>query len=219
MEKYLPILKRTQLFSGIEAEDIAAMLQCLQAKMRYYKKGEFIFRQGAHIHHIALLTEGCLHVQQDDFWGNRSIISIIEAGDMFAEGYAGPQCGPIPNDVVAVADSAVIFFDVERVLTVCSAGCRFHSMVVKNLYFAISEKNRKLVQKLGHITKRTTREKLISYLSEEARRQNGSCFSIPFNRQQLADFLSVDRSAMSAELCRMRDEGLISFEKSRFTLH
>ena len=218
MNRYLPLLKRTQLFSGIDEEDIASMLQCLQTKLRCYKKGEFVFRQGEHIRHIALLTEGRLHVQRDDYWGNRSIISAIEVGDMFAEGYAGPQCGPIPNDVAAVADSAVLFFDVERVLTVCSAGCRFHSMVVKNLYFAISEKNRKLVQKLGHITKRTTREKLISYLSEEARRQNSGSFSIPFNRQQLADFLSVDRSAMSSELCKMRDEGLLSFKKNRFTL-
>lgn len=219
MEKYFPLLKHTQLFSGIGEENIAPMLQCLQAKLRCYKKGEVIFRQGEHIHHIALLMEGCLHVQRDDYWGNRCIIGVIEAGDMFAESYAGPDCEPIPNDVVAVADSAVLFFDVERVLTVCSAGCRFHSMVVKNLYFAISEKNRKLMQKLGHMTKRTTREKLISYLSEEARRQNSSSFSIPFNRQQLADFLSVDRSAMSSELCKMRDAGLLSFEKSKFTLY
>ena len=91
-------------------------------------------------------------------------------------------------------------------------------MVVQNLFFAISEKNRKLVQKLGHISKRTTREKLISYLSEEAGRQGSASFSIPFNRQQLADFLSVDRSAMSNELCKMRDEGLLEFEKNRFRL-
>ena len=219
MEKYLPLLKRTQLFSGIGEADIASMLQCLQATLRFYKKGDAIFRQGERIRHIALLAEGCLHVQRDDYWGNRSIIGVIEAGDMFAESYAGTQCGPMPNDVIAVADSAVLFFDVEQVLTVCSAGCRFHAMVVKNLYFAISEKNRKLMQKLGHMTKRTTREKLISYLSEEARRQNSGTFTIPFNRQQLADFLSVDRSAMSGELCKMRDEGLLSFEKNRFTLH
>ena len=90
--------------------------------------------------------------------------------------------------------------------------------ILQNLFFAISEKNRKLVQKLGHMSKRSTREKLISYLSEEAKRQNGARFSIPFNRQQLADFLSVDRSAMSNELCKMRDEGLLRFDKNRFEL-
>lgn len=121
-------------------------------------------------------------------------------------------------DVLAVEDSAVIFFDIRRIMTVCSSACRFHSMVVHNLFFAISEKNRKLVQKLGHISKRTTREKLISYLSEESKKHNSPSFTIPFNRQQLADFLSVDRSAMSNELCKMRDEGLLEFERNQFKL-
>ena len=137
---------------------------------------------------------------------------------MFGESYVAPESGGLLNDVVAIEDSVVIFFDVKRILTTCSSACRFHAIVVQNLFFAISEKNRRLVQKLGHMSKRSTREKLISYLSEQARKQNSATFYIPFNRQQLADFLSVDRSAMSSELCKMRDEGLITFEKSRFTL-
>ena len=157
-------------------------------------------------------------VQKEDYWGNRSIIQSVEAGEMFGEAYAAPESGPLLSDVVAVADSTVLLFDVFRVLTVCSAACRFHSMVVQNLVFAVAEKNRQLVQKLGHMAKRSTREKLMSYLSEEAKRQGSSVVTIPFNRQQLADFLSVDRSAMSNELGKMRDEGLIEFEKNRFTL-
>ena len=137
---------------------------------------------------------------------------------MFGEAYIAPESGALLNDVVAVEDSAVIFFDVRRIITVCSSACRFHSMVVQNLFFSISQKNKTLVQKIGHISKRTTREKLISYLSEEAKRQNSASFTIPFNRQQLADFLSVDRSAMSNELCKMRDEGLLEFEKNQFKL-
>ena len=111
-----------------------------------------------------------------------------------------------------------IYFDVNKILGTCSSACRFHALVVHNLFFAMSDKNRKLVQKLGHMSKRSTREKLISYLSEEAKQQNSGTFTIPFNRQQLADFLSVDRSAMSNELCKMRDEGLLLFEKNKFTL-
>ena len=122
------------------------------------------------------------------------------------------------NDVIAVEDSAVFFFDVRRVITTCSSACRFHAAVVQNLFFAISEKNRSLVQKLGFLSKRSTREKLLSYLSEEAERQSSPEITIPFNRQQLADYLSVDRSAMSNELCKLRDEGLLTFEKNRFHL-
>ena len=165
-----------------------------------------------------VLVEGSLHVQRDDYWGNRSILNQISVGEMFGEAYVSPDSGPLLNDVVAVQDSTVILFDVRRILTVCSSACRFHAMTVQNLFFAISEKNRQLVQKLGHMGKRSTREKLISYLSEEAGRHNSSTFTIPFNRQQLADFLSVDRSAMSTELSKMRDDGLLLFEKNRFTL-
>ena len=218
MEDYIRILKGTKLFAGIAENEISLILSCLDAHMREYRKGEYVFRQGEHISTIMMLVDGELHIQQDDYWGNRSIISHISAGDMFGEAYIAPESGALLNDVVAVEDSTVIFLDAKKIMTVCSSACRFHSIVVQNLFFAISEKNRKLVMKLGHMSKRTTREKLISYLSAESRRQNSSDFTIPFNRQQLADFLSVDRSAMSNELCRMRNEGLLRFDKSRFTL-
>ena len=135
-----------------------------------------------------------------------------------AKAYAAPGSEVMMNDVAAVEDSAVLFFNVKKILTTCSSACRFHSLVVQNLFFAISEKNRKLMRKLTHMSKRTTREKLLSYLSDEAKRQGRSSFEIPFNRQQLADFLSVDRSAMSSELGKMRDEGILTFQKNRFTL-
>ena len=218
MKKYIPILKRTKLFAGVAEDEIDATLSCLDAKLNTYKKGEYVLHEGEHLNHITVLVSGELHIQRDDYWGNRAIVNRIAVGEMFGEAYIAPESGVLLNDVVAVEDSAVIFFDVRRIIMVCSSACRFHSMVVQNLFFAISEKNRRLVQKLGHISKRTTREKLISYLSEEAKRHNSAIFTIPFNRQQLADFLSVDRSAMSNELCKMRDEGLLEFEKNQFKL-
>ncbi len=218
MEKYIPILKKSRLFAGIGEADIRGMLACLGARLATYKKGEYLLRQGEPLGEMLLVTEGSLHVQQDDYWGNRSILTTIGVGEMFGEGCAAPSSGVLRNDVIAVEDSAVIFFHVQRMLTTCSSACRFHTMVVQNLFYAISEKNRKLMQKLTHISKRSTREKLISYLSQEAKRQNSAQFTIPFSRQQLADFLSVDRSAMSAELGRMRDEGLLEFEKNWFRL-
>ena len=218
MEQYVSILKKTQMFAGVGENEISEMLSCLDARLYNYKRGEYVLRQGEHLRDVLVLVEGELHIQNDDYWGNRSILGRISVGDMFGEAYLAPESGGILNDVIAVEDSAVIFFDVKRVLTSCSSACRFHAMVVQNMFFAISEKNRKLVQKLGHMSKRSTREKLISYLSEEAKKNNSSCFSIPFNRQQLADFLSVDRSAMSNELCKMRDAGLLEFDKNSFRL-
>ena len=218
MKKYIEILKKTKLFAGIGGEDIDAMLTCLGATVRTYQKGEYIFREGEHIRYITVLLEGSILVQRDDYWGNRSIVSRIGVGEMFGEAYATPNSGALLNDVVALEDSTVIFFDVNRILTLCPSACRFHSMTVQNLVCAISEKNRGLVAKLGYMSNRSTRSKLLAYLSDEAKKQNSSSFEIPFNRQQLADYLSVDRSAMSNELCKMRDEGILKFEKNKFTL-
>lgn len=218
MQKYIKILKRTQLFSGVGDHEIAAMLNCLQARLLTFQKGNYVFREGEHIDNIFVLADGKLLVQHNDFWGNRNIVNVIRVGEMFGESYVAPESGVLLNDVIAEEDSIVIFFDIKRILTICPTACRFHSMVVQNLFFAISEKNRKLIQKIGHMSNRSTRAKLLSYLSEEAKRHNNSRFLIPFNRQQLADFLCVDRSAMSNELCKMRDEGLLEFDKNEFTL-
>ena len=218
MKKYINVLKQSKLFQGIEDKEIEAMLACLGATLKTYKKGEYVVNAGEALNRLPVVTEGKLHIQKDDYWGNRSIINIIESGDMFGEAYVVPGSGAMLNDVVVAEDSVVMFFDVYRLFNVCPSACRFHSLTVQNLFLTVSEKNRKLVGKLGIISKRTTREKLIAYLSEESKRQGRSAFEIPFNRQQLADFLSVDRSAMSSELCKMRDEGLLEFNKNKFTL-
>lgn len=218
MEKYISVLKKTQIFAGLGDEQIRSMLSCLKARLKVYSKGEYVFRQGEHLSDITVLVHGNLHIQKEDYWGNRSILGEIAIAEIFGEAYAAPESSALLFDVVATEDSAVIFFDIKRVITTCPSACCFHSLVVQNMFFAISEKNRKLVQKLDHMSKRTTREKLISYLSEQAGRCNSSSFVIPFNRQQLADFLSVDRSAMSNELCKMRDEGLLEFDRNSFRL-
>ena len=219
MEKYLPVLKRTRLFSGVEAEELPAMLNCLGAVVRSYRKGEYVFRSGEQIGSITVLVEGRLLIQKDDYWGNRSIVNVIEPGELFGEAYAAPNSGALRNDVLAAEDSAVVSFDLGRLLTGCSSVCPFHARTVRNLFFAVCEKNRALVSKMAVFSERSTREKLLAYLSEEARRQGSSEFTLPFDRQQLADYLAVDRSAMSRELGRLRDEGLVSYHRSRFVLH
>lgn len=218
MEKYLNILKKTQLFAGVSELEIGTMLSCLGAKQQSYKKGEYILRSGQHISDIMVLVSGEVHVQKDDYWGNRSLINVIGPGDMFGEAYSSPDSGPVINDIVAVEDSTVIFFNTTQILTVCSSACKFHTITAANLFYALSEKNRTLINKISYLSNRTTRDKLLSYLSDQAKKQNSSTFTIPLNRQQLADFLSVDRSAMSKELGKMRDEGLLEFDKNNFTL-
>ena len=218
MKKYVSLLKRTKLFSGVGDDDILSMLNCLNATVREYNKGEYAFRQGEYIRNLMILAEGRLHIQKEDYWGNLNILNEIRTGEMFGEAYIVPNSGTLMNDVIAVETSTVLFFDMERILTVCPSACPFHTQLIKNMFYTISDKNKSLVQKLSYMSQRSTREKLLSYLSDEAKRQNNSSFSISFNRQQLADFLSVDRSAMSNELCKLRDKGMLDFHKSEFTL-
>ncbi|MBR3929756.1 MAG: Crp/Fnr family transcriptional regulator [Clostridia bacterium] len=218
MQEYIGVLKKTRLFQGVQEAEIKSMLSCLGARAKRFEKGEFVLRQGEKVSEVVILLKGSLHIQYIDYWGNRSLLGHVSEGEMFAESYAAPDSGALQNDVIAAEKSVAAFFDVKRLITTCSAACRFHQLVTQNLVFALSEKNRKLVSKIKHMSGRTTRAKLISYLSEEAKKRRASEFTIPFNRQQLADYLSVDRSAMSLELCKMRDMGMLAFDKNQFKL-
>lgn len=218
MKKYLDLLKNTELFSGIQEDEIQSMLGCLSAVKRHFDKGSYIFKIGEQVSAVALVLEGCVYIQREDYWGNLSILNEIEEGEIFGEAYAVPGSGGMENNAIAVRDCEVLFLDFHHILTVCSSSCRFHTLLIQNLFAVMAAKNRILAGKLRHMSQRTTREKLLSYLSEQSRKNRGPEFDIPFNRQQLADFLSVDRSAMSNELCKMRDEGILTFQRNHFIL-
>lgn len=218
MIENLALLKRTKLFYGITENEMGAMLECLSAAKHSYKKGDYVFRRGERIASVAVLLEGRVHIQKVDYWGNQSILSEVSEGELFGEVYACLGGEEILNNAVAVKPSVVLFLDINRILTMCPSGCRFHERLVRNLLAVLASKNRMLTQKLEHMSQRTTREKLLSYLSEQSLKKGSSSFDIPFSRQQLADFLSVDRSAMSNELCKMRDEGILQFDKNHFEL-
>jgi len=218
LEKYLKVVEQSKLFKGIGEQEAVSMLSCLGAYQRSYQKGDCVFRKGERITAVALLLDGAVHIRKEDYWGNLSILNEISAGEVFGETYACLEVGEMLNNAVAVKNSQVLFLDVKRVLTTCSSACQFHGKLIQNLLSVLALKNKMLTQKLEHMSQRTTREKLLSYLSEQSLREGRPSFDIPFNRQQLADFLSVDRSAMSNELCRMRDEGILEFERNHFVL-
>lgn len=219
MEKYLSVLKHARLFQGISEQEIMAMLKCLDAATHSYEKGDCVFRRGETITSVALLLEGDIHIQKEDYWGNLSILSEISPGELFGEVYACLGDQEMTNSAVAVKPSRVLFLDMKRILTMCPSACQFHSRLIRNLLSVMAWKNRALTRKLEHMSRRSMREKLLSYLSEQSLRAGRPSFDIPFSRQQLADYLAVDRSALSKELCKMRDEGLLSFERNHFTLN
>lgn len=215
---YLSVIQQSPLFAGVEAGEIPAMLHCLGARQVSFPRRACLLQPGQPVTALGLLLSGRASIQQEDFWGNRNLIAQIQPGELFAEAFA--CAGSRLPDIRVVADvpCEVLFLHVAQVLGLCSGSCAHHSQVVRNLLADLAEKNLHFHDKLLHMSQRTTREKLLSYLSAESRRCGSASFSIPFTRQQLADYLSVDRSAMCAELSRMQRDGLLRADRSRFTL-
>ncbi len=218
MKDFLPIIRSSTLFSGISAEELTAMLSCLDTKTESFLKDAFLLRAGDTAESIGLVLSGNVLIVQEDIWGNRNILSKAGPGQTFAAAYA---CAPgSVLNVSALAETPVtaMFLNVKRVLNVCPSACAHHSRIIRNLLGELAEKNLRFGEKLTHMGQRTTRAKLMSYFSAEAQRLGTYEFDIPFSRQQLADYLAVERSGLSQELGKMRDEGLLSFRKSHFVL-
>lgn len=219
MKNYYNVLKKSMLFSGIEDDELGSMLKCLNARVKEYSKDDFVFFAGDKITEVGFVLSGTVHIINEDYWGNRVIISNVSEGNLFGESYACSGSQKITVSVVATADTKIMFFDVKRIITTCSSGCIFHTRLIKNLVTVLAQKNLQLRSKIEHTSKRSTREKLLSYLSEQSKKANSSSFEIPFNRQQLADFLCVDRSAMSNELSKMKKEGILEYNRSYIHLN
>lgn len=218
MKNYLDILHTSPLFAGINETDLSSLLSCLSARKKAYAKDVYILSADNTIKDVGIVLSGSVNIIKEDFWGNRAILAKMHLGEMFGEAFAFANLQKLPVSVVSSEKSEILFIDFKKITTTCSSACLFHSQLIQNILKIIAHKNIMLTQKLEHIVKRTTREKLLSYLSEQAIKQGTNSFTIPFNRQELADYLSVDRSAMSNELCKLRDEGIIEFSKNHFQL-
>lgn len=218
MEHHLPLIGRSPLFANIDAADLTPMLQCLGARKRTFPKGSYLFRVGDRTTAMGIMLEGSVRLEKEDYWGNRTILASFGPGQSFAEVYACEPGFPLDLNVVAAEDALVLLMDVRRVTSLCPASCAFHARLVRNLLGIVARRAHALTRKIEHTSQRTTRAKLLSYLSDQAKAAEASRFAIPFDRQELADYLSVDRSAMCAELSRMRKEGIIDFHKNVFEL-
>ena len=218
MKEFFPILAASPLFSGVTEDELDAMLTCLAAKAEQFPKDVFLLRPGDAVDEIGMVLSGCALVVQEDIWGNRNILSKTGPGQTFAEVFACAPGAVLNVSVEAESAVTVMFLHIRRVLSVCPSACSHHSQIIRNLLGELAEKNLRLNEKLTHMGQRTTRAKLLSYFSGEAQRRGGYEFDIPFSRQQLADYLGVERSGLSLELGKMRDEGLLDFHKSHFLL-
>jgi len=218
MEQYFDTLLACPLFEGISPAELPALLGCLGASVRKLPRHAFILEADSPVSRFGIVLSGAVDVVMEDFWGNRSLVSRLAPGELFGESLACARTDRSPTSACAAEDAQVLLLDARRVTTGCEHACGFHARLIDNLMRILAAKNVLLTRKIEHVTRRTMREKVLSYLSSEARRANAGTFWIPFDRQALADYLAVDRSALSAELSRMKREGILDYEKNRFVL-
>lgn len=218
-ESDLGVLRSSGLFRGIDDADIQAILKCLNARERAYQKEEIIYPEGARVQKIGFILEGQVDAVQEDFWGNQMLIGRFMSGDIFGEAFVLSKENDFPYSAVSYRGTRVLFLDYDPLADRAFADCPSYDLLLRNLLHVVGKKSMILLRKMGHIAKRTTREKLLSFLSERARKAGGNHFSIEYNRQGLANYLGVDRSALSTELSRMQKEGLLTFERNTFELH
>ena len=211
-------LSRTTLFRGITPEEIQTMMGCLQGITKEYRRGSIIHHCGECISTIGLVLSGSVSVENDDIWGNKTILDKISVGNTFAENYACLPGEPLMVNIVAAEATEILFLNTEYMLRVCSRTCGFHNRLIHNMLTISAQKNLNLSRRSLHTGPKTIRGRLLSYLAHQAVHLGCREFDIPFNRQQLADYLNVDRSAMSNELSKMQKEGLIISERNHFRI-
>ena len=218
MKDFLSVIRSSQLFSGVTETELAAVLACLDVKKTSFPKEAYLMHTGDTAEAIGLVLSGSVLIVQEDIWGNRQILSKAGSGQTFAAAFACAPGAVLNVSVVAETPVTVMFLNVKRILTMCTAACSCHRRIIRHLLGEMAGKNQMLGEKVSHLGQRTTRAKLMSYLSSQAQKHGAYEFDIPFSRQQLADYLTVERSGLSVELCKMRDEGLLEFHKSHFVL-
>ncbi|MBO5261268.1 MAG: Crp/Fnr family transcriptional regulator [Coprococcus sp.] len=219
MKKYIELLKLCPLFEGLSEDNILAVLERFGASVKAYNKNEYIKLTGDSAEFIGIVLEGSIQIVQDDYYGNRHITASFKKGDLFAEAFACAGISTLPVDILSRENTKIMYIESHHILKGCNGSCEFHHTLISNLLKIVSKKNMLLKQKLHYLSQKTTSKKLMAYLNDQALTNNSSEFTIPYDRQGLADFLGVDRSALSAEISKLTKQGILSTKRNWFRLH
>ena len=218
MQKYYNQIKNSPVFFGLSEDELKNMLECFNARIKTFEDGEFIIRQGEMVKNIYLVLEGAVNIEKDTYWGRRIIVTQLGINDNIALAFVASKNVESSIDAVSVGNTKLLILSYEKCTTMCQNVCTKHRLLINNLFEILSKENIELLQKIENISQKTIREKLLTYFSNEAKRNKSNIFEIPYNRQDLADYLNIDRSAMSFELSKMQKDGLIKTEKNKFCL-
>ena len=218
LKKYLEILKKCPLFYGIDEENLLRMLICLGARIEFFDKKYTVMSEGSPARYIGIVLSGEVQISQTDYYGNRSLLGTMGVSEVFAEAFACAEAKSIPVTVSASEPSEIMLIDCSHILHTCHNNCGFHQQLIFNLMKDLAKKTIVFHQKIEITSRRSTREKLMTYLAMHAKEVGSNSFNIPYDRQELADYLEVERSGLSAEISKLRAEGVIECEKNRFKL-
>ncbi len=218
MHEFETVLAGCELFSGIAAQDRSALLHCLGARVNTFRKNQVILAEGDPAVDMGVVLRGAVQIVRDDFYGNRSIVDRMGPGALFGESFACAGVEALPVSAVAAEDSEILLLNCRQITATCSKICGFHNRIIRNLLGVVANKNLLVHRKLEITSRRSTREKLMAYLLYQSKQAGSREFTIPYDRQGLADYLGVERSAMSAELGKLRRDGVLECSRSRFRL-
>jgi len=212
------ILAKTDLFRGMSNMDITHILGCLESRKHIYQKGHYIFMEGETKPKVGIVLSGKVQIVKETKNGDLILINQMKSGDVFGLSHVCAQVEKLPISILAVDSSEILFIEFNQLVQTCHNACQFHVEMIKNALWILAQKNLFLDTKMYYISHKTIKERLTAYLEDQEISMDSSEFEIPFNREQLAEFLCVDRSALSRELGNMKDEGLIDYKKNWFKI-
>lgn len=218
MNKDFKILEQVSLFNGINSAELSNILECLNGNVRQYPKNQSIIRAGEEITSLGIILTGSVQVVREDVMGNRMIVAGLEEGEIFGETFVCAGLKESPVSVFAMEACRILWISVKKIVSTCATACSFHSRLITNLLELLARKNLYLNSKMELLSKRSMRDKIMSFLALQMEQHKNSSFEISLNRNELADYLCIDRSAMSRELSKLRDEGIIEYRKNCFTI-
>ncbi len=219
MEKYLSKIKKSPLFYGITEEELSKMLTCFGANIKKYSSGDMIIRQGDIVSKIYIILDGMVNIEKDSYWGARIIVQKLSELNNIALCLVASKNIESTISAVCSKNATILALNFNNCSTMCTNACSHHIALIQNMFKILSKENIELLEKIENISQKSIRDKLLTYFSNESIKHKSSTFEINFNRQELADYLNIDRSAMSFEMSKLKNEGIIEFEKNKFVLH
>jgi len=211
-------LHSISLFDGLTDMEIDHLLKCMLTFKKEFDKGEIAYLEQENIKYIGIILSGSVHMIKEDIWGHRTLLSYMEAGELFGESMAVQKVNLASVTFQCAEKSEIMFVPATNIIHTCPMQCHFHQKLAENMFNLLGEKSLRLMEKINIASKPTLREKILAYLSLLSQKQNKRTVESPLNRTALAEYLDANRSSMTRELTNMKEEGIIDYDRNTYRI-